>query len=970
MASALETAASPAPAPYMAPNTEQCFTATGDAYIDSANPSTNYGDSRELEIAALSNSTDESHIYAAFDLSNIPTNATIVTATLSMELLSSDFREVPSILAAAESPWDEANITWNTSPGSIGGYDTPVHSDALGVKTWDATQLVKDWHSGQIPNYGLALLPNSTADVLAAFASRENVDGQPPTLCVFYDEPTPTPTNTPSPTPSRTPLPTWTPIPTETPTRGPTPTATPPVYALAYQAPVFSGSYTLPDPDLSIHGIEITQGIQCFDSSNGLSGCGDNSLPVIARKNSAARIYLKYGGLVGSASNIPVRLYIRPNGGFWYTAYTTGKAASTLDQSANDDARVYFNVNFTNDVAVDFYAVVDPDDTISESDETNNRFPAGAGNYITLNFQKRDSMKIVGQRLRYHPPGYSGSQYAGGWAVNGGAANWFEQMLPIRTNGINYQIKSGYLDWTTSLSSGSGQHALIEHLNQQWILHNAFAWFFGANQFTGADHVYGWAPNDGYSGGHADMPVYPHAGGLGVVGIGTDRPGTSTDNPGGGALILGHELVHDYDIFHTNTGGDDCGSNDGSSNFPYSTSSIQEFGFNPITGQIYDPADTHDLMSYCPAGGSKQGWIAPFTWNQMFNNLQNTVSKTAYQPENTADIPYRLRTTAEDQALVVHATIFNPDHEDYAGTPGALGDLHRIDGNIAYTLPDGNYAVELRDGDGNTLHREDFAVSFESEYDAHGGVPHADEPPFPPDPTLRADLSFIVPWMAGTDSVVLLEGNMVLEQRPLSATAPEVTITDPVEAVTWEAGSTPTLSWTGTDADGDPLSYTVLYSSNAGADWQIMATGYPSTTLEIDVDALAGTNDGRFRVVATDGINTGYDESPAPIEIANKPPIPTIMEPQARHFVHPGDLVVLAGSATDLEDGTLDETALEWSSDVQGNLGKGASLPLNTLERGPHIITLTARDSYGVTASESVEIFVGYPVYLPLISNR
>ena len=42
-------------------------------------------------------------------------------------------------------------------------------------------------------------------------------------------------------------------------------------------------------------------------------------------------------------------------------------------------------------------------------------------------------MHIVGQRLRYHPSGYSGTQYAGGAAVNGVAASWFSQVLPIAT---------------------------------------------------------------------------------------------------------------------------------------------------------------------------------------------------------------------------------------------------------------------------------------------------------------------------------------------------------------------------------------------------------------------------------------------------------------------------------------------------------------------------------------------------------
>jgi hypothetical protein len=101
------------------------------------------------------------------------------------------------------------------------------------------------------------------------------------------------------------------------------------------------------------------------------------------------------------------------------------------------------------------------------------------------------------------------------------------------------------------------------------------------------------------------------------------------------ALIFGHELVHDYDVFHTDTA-DACGSNDGNSDFPYGSSSIQEFGFNPITGKIYNPATTHDLMSYCPSGGSKLGWIAPFTWTKMFNKL----IPPPFKPIQSAPVPF------------------------------------------------------------------------------------------------------------------------------------------------------------------------------------------------------------------------------------------------------------------------------------------------------------------------------------------
>ena len=495
--------------------------------------------------------------------------------------------------------------------------------------------------------------------------------------------------------PTRTPMPTWTPVPTSPPTPGPspTPTAVVPMYAyspvmMPYAPFMFSG-------DLSIHGIEISQGIQCFDPSTGLATCPDNSMPVVNKKDTTARIYLKYSSTHGgSRSDVPVRLYIRA-AEVWYQFDASGKATGSIDQTKSYNADIYFNVNFNGSVAVDFYAVVDPNDIYAETNEANNRYPASG--YLTLTFQPRRDLTIVGQRLRYHPAFYSGEQYAGGWAVNGGAGDWFTQILPIRNNGINYVVNSGYLDWTTSLASGDAQHSLISALNFLWIKQNAFSWWFGTGVFTGANHVYGWAPAAGYSGGHADMPVYPHAGGFGVVGIGSDAPGTNTDNPGSGALIFGHELTHDYNIYHTNTA-DACGSNDPNTKFPYSNSSIQEVGFNPITGKIYNPSLTHDLMSYCPSGGSRQGWIAPFTWKTMFNALHPVTN--ANQAETNSQ-PYIMHATAAAESLVVNATVYNPDMNPEI--PGALGELYRTEGGEAYRLPAGDYVIELRNVDGTSL---------------------------------------------------------------------------------------------------------------------------------------------------------------------------------------------------------------------------------------------------------------------------
>ena len=787
-----------------------------------------------------------------------------------------------------------------------------------------------------------------------------------------------TPTATTTPTPTATPTATRTATATATRTPTPTPTSVfPPIVAIPYLPPGLI-SVALAPYDLSIHGIEITQGVQCFDTSKGLAGCADNSLPMVVKKDASARIYLRYSATVGSSmSGVPVRLHIFANG-VEYIANASGRATTTVNQGATDSADIYFNANFSGDVGLSFYAEVDPNHVFAETNESNNRYPPSGT--INLTFFKRDALKIVGQRTRYHPSGYAGSQYAGGWAVNGGAADYFEQLLPMRNNGIDYSVKSGYLDWTSSLTpcssttGGNNQHALIQSLNLNWILQNVFSWAFGTGAFTGADHVYGWLNNAGYPCGHADMPIYPHAGGLGVVGIGTDAAGASTDSPGAGSLIFAHELLHDYDLKHTNTA-DACGSNDSSSAFPYGSSSIQEFGFNPITGKIYDPATTHDALSYCPSGGSKQGWISPYTWNYMSNRLDALASEAAAtHPAESGGTLVRLgaenfRPTAATELLAVNATIHNPAAPDYDPEhPGRLYNLNLVEGGegaAVYPLPGAGYAVQLRKGQ-EVLYSEEFGISFESEYDGHGSGQDDDPPPFPPEDTPQADVSMIVSWVEGATSVVLVKGDQVLDEKIVSPHHPSVTITNPIAPTAWPAASTQNVTWTGSDDDGDSLTFSLLYSYDGGGSWQLLASGLDATQYEVDVDAFAGSPDARFRVVASDGVNTGFAETAA-VSIPNKFPVPTISDPAEGKTFSPGSLVVLQGIAVDLEDGTLPDTALQWSSDRQGALGAGPSLPTNTLAPGAHTVTLQVQDSDGATGVDSVHIFIGYSNYLPTL---
>ncbi len=702
-----------------------------------------------------------------------------------------------------------------------------------------------------------------------------------------------------------------------------------PFYKAVYERPIrarfdWTRAFT---PDVSIHGIEVTQAIQCFNPDDGLDDCADNSLPLVLDKPSAARIYLRYSSVQApTLANVPVRLHIRAYGKN-YTANVTGTARAELRQTnATDSANVFFTA-FGGNTTVEFYAVVDPNNAIAESNETNNRYPPTGS--IQVTFSNRRTLRITGRPLDYHPSGATRRQ-ASGWAVNGGAATWFEQLLPIRQNGVAY-TNGGLYDWTTSLTD-DGDHTLIRSLNAGWILQLVRKALFGGAPVP--HHVYGWTPNAVYSGGHADMPVYPHAGGLGVVAIGTDDPGTNTDNPGRGALILGHELVHDYDVKHTDTA-DSCGSSDDSTEWPYPTSSIQEFGFNPITGKVYTPSATHDIMSYCP-GNSTEGWISPYTWNVMYGKLNP--AGASRRPTARMGLPGDGATdTQAEESLLVNATILQQGG-------GSLGTMHHVGEGLHYNpLSDekGRYSIVLRAGQ-ETLREERFTVDFSSEYDR----PDRDQ----------ADISMAIPWAEGTTSIALLRGSEVLDQRDVSRSDPGVRIVDPSGGEVWKRGTRQRIRWNASDPDGGRLRYTVMFSRDGGKKWQLLATELGRRYLDVEVNKLAG-GALLFQVLATDGVRIATAETSRPVRVPNKAPKAIILNPRGGARVPFRDLLLLEGQAVDLENGNLADARLDWF-DGRKKLGEGTVLPVPRLAPGAHLIRLQSTDANGETSSARARIFV------------
>lgn len=166
-----------------------------DAEASKSTPTTNNGAGVTL---TLDDSTGaQRYALLHFDLSNIPTNADIVAATLTMNAESngSGADGAVSIHRVLEA-WTEDGVTYNSRNGSLAwtwpanldanAADTAAVGSSLGSHNWNVTDLVAGWSNGRYANYGLVLKGNGQASAIIYTSSDGIAAADRPRLSVTY----------------------------------------------------------------------------------------------------------------------------------------------------------------------------------------------------------------------------------------------------------------------------------------------------------------------------------------------------------------------------------------------------------------------------------------------------------------------------------------------------------------------------------------------------------------------------------------------------------------------------------------------------------------------------------------------------------------------------------------------------------------------------------------------------------------
>jgi hypothetical protein len=384
-----------------------------------------------------------------------------------------------------------------------------------------------------------------------------------------------------------------------------------------------------------------------------------------------------------------------------------------------------------------------------------------------------------------------------------------------------------------------------------------------------------------------------------------------------GDWYMGHELGHTWGRRHVNCAGTEVGTD---AAFPLQNGTIGRksnadayWGFDiSLKGPVVYPPTWTEIMTYC----SNQ-WISNYTYEAIRNRLVS---------ENSAAELQAAAMTAPADYLIIEGAI-SPDESNVT-----LRQIFRITapGLLPPPTP-GGWEIRLLDNGGTLLATYPFTPRIDTD-----------------DSSEQNDALIMeqVLWVTGTRLIQVRKGGNVLASRPVSANAPVVTVTAPVDGEVVDSGGL-LVTWNATDADGDPLTATVLYSRDGGANFAPLVDNVKGTSVTIPANQLGYTTQGKVRVIVSDGVLTGQADSQGFFTAPNQPPRVQILTPAADSTVAYGPALNLTAAATDFEDGALPESAFRWSSNVDGPLGTGPAFDVLLQSISTHTITLEVVDSNG-----------------------
>lgn len=320
-------------------------------------------------------------------------------------------------------------------------------------------------------------------------------------------------------------------------------------------------------PNLSIENVYVTQAAQNWEGT----------APIVIGRDALARVFVKAAATNSARPDVRLRIYA--NGSLVSTVTVPATAASVPTAISEGTMSSSWNVvipaaNVRSGMQV--LADLDPNNTLGESDRTDNVWPRGG----TL--KAVTTVNPAAMEVKFVPVTVAGLT---GNVSESNKASWLEMLKlvhPVRD--VTASVRAPFVSNASSLQSSDGNGAWLTVLNEMNALR--------AVDKDATSHYYGVVKTS-YSSGVAGYGLQP-----GRAAVGWDQDATYQ-------RIFAHEIGHNFGLAHA-----PCGVS-GTAAYPYAGGVTGTWGWNAQTNTLVSPTAT-DVMGYC----STQ-WVSDWTWSRV-----------------------------------------------------------------------------------------------------------------------------------------------------------------------------------------------------------------------------------------------------------------------------------------------------------------------------------------------------------------
>ena len=341
--------------------------------------------------------------------------------------------------------------------------------------------------------------------------------------------------------------------------------------------------HTAAPMDLTIENLYVVQATQT----------PGRTVPLVSGRAALVRVFGKASASNAESPSVRVRLY---RNGVLVQTYTPA-AGSAGVATLVDEGALTKSWNVTIPAAemttnLSILADIDPANTVAETNETNNSYPA-SGTPLALDVRNVPAYNVTLVPVLQQPNGRTGSV-----ADQESYVEYAKRIHPLST--VSTNVHATYTYSGTVGTDASGMSQLLSEIN---ALRNAEAT------------------------GRAYYGVFQHGPSCtsGVIGLGyigqpaavgwdcTSTDGTTTWR----ASTSAHEWGHNFGRFHS-----PCGGPSGvDASYPYSGGDIGVFGYDFATNAVMTASSQYDYMSYC-----HPPWTSDYTYKGVMDSRGTSTS--------------------------------------------------------------------------------------------------------------------------------------------------------------------------------------------------------------------------------------------------------------------------------------------------------------------------------------------------------